>query len=93
MSKKLPAHAGGTAKAGHAATVPEAPVKDHSRDAEQLEADQQARDKMKREAEANAVKITAELWEKRRNPGEPFDVWMKRFVKEVAEHASKIAKR
>jgi hypothetical protein len=43
MTSKLPAHAAGTDTAGATPTVPPAPVKDHSHDAEQLAADQQAR--------------------------------------------------
>jgi hypothetical protein len=57
MSKKLPAHAGGTAKAGRTATVPPAPVKDHSRDAEQLDADQQARERAASTKQKRAPKM------------------------------------
>jgi hypothetical protein len=45
MSKRLPAHADGTATIAGAPTVPPAPVKDHGHDAEELTADEQARER------------------------------------------------
>jgi hypothetical protein len=45
MKNKLPAHAEGIANVAKAPKVPAPPVKDHSRDAEQLDADQQARER------------------------------------------------
>jgi hypothetical protein len=92
MSKKpqLPASQAGVAKIGDTPTVPAKITAPLDEPQEALE--NAARERVKREAEEAAKRTMIELWE-RQNTGEPFDVWMKRLVKEVAERAAMIAKR